>query len=70
MPGPKANTGRGGTCKLGATIGAAGAAGAAVMLSRCGAEVEYRTSSTPAYTVGLDLRYSTTNPATIARGRA
>ena len=30
----------------------------------CGAEVEYRTSSTPAYTDGLDLRYSTNNAAT------
>ena len=30
----------------------------------CSAKVEYRTSSTPAYTDGLDLRYSTNNAPT------
>ena len=30
----------------------------------CGAKVEYRTSSTPAYTDGLDLHYSTNNAPT------
>ena len=32
----------------------------------CGTKVEYRTSSTPAYTDGLDLHYSTNNPPTKA----
>ena len=35
-----------------------------------GAKVEYRTSSTPAYTDGLDLRYSTNNAPTKTWGRA
>ena len=36
----------------------------------CGAKVEYRTSSTPAYTDGLDLHYSTNNAPTKTWGRA
>ena len=35
-----------------------------------GAKVEYRTSSTPAYTDGLDLHYSTNNAPTKTWGRA
>ena len=35
----------------------------------CGAEVEYRTSSTPAYTDELDLHHSTNNAPTKPRGR-
>ena len=35
----------------------------------CGAEVEYRTSSTPACTDGLDLHYSTNNTPTTTRDR-
>ena len=35
----------------------------------CGTKVEYRTSSTPAYTDGLDLRYSTNNAPTTTRDR-
>ena len=35
----------------------------------CGAKVEYRTSSTPAYTDELDLHYSTNNAPTTPRGR-
>ena len=35
----------------------------------CGAKVEYRTSSTPAYTDGLDLHHSTNNTPTTTRGR-
>ena len=36
----------------------------------CGTKVEYRTSSTPAYTDGLDLHYSTNNAPTKTWGRA
>ena len=36
----------------------------------CGAKVEYRTSSTPAYTDGLDLQYSTNNALTTTRDRS
>ena len=36
----------------------------------CGAKGEYRTSSTPAYTDGLDLHYSTNNAPTKTWGRA
>ena len=35
----------------------------------CGAKVEYRTSSTPAYTDELDLHYSTNSSPTKTRGR-
>ena len=35
----------------------------------CGTKVEYRTSSTPAYTDGLDLHYSTNNAPTTTRDR-
>ena len=35
----------------------------------CGAKVEYRTSSTPAYTDELDLHHSTNNTPTTTRGR-
>ena len=36
----------------------------------CGAKVEYRTSSTPAYTDELGLHHSTNNTPTTTRGRA
>ncbi len=36
----------------------------------CSAKVEYRTSSTPAYTDGLDLRYSTNNAPTTTQVRS
>ena len=36
----------------------------------CSAEVEHRTSSTPACTDGLDLHYSTNNAPTTTRGRS
>ena len=36
----------------------------------CGTKVEYRTSSTPPYTDGLDLHYSTNNAPTKTWGRA
>ena len=36
----------------------------------CGAKVEYRTSSTPAYTDGLDLHHSTNNAPTTTQGRS
>ena len=36
----------------------------------CGAKVEYRTSSTPAYTDGLDLHHSTNNAPTTTLGRS
>ena len=35
----------------------------------CGTKVEYRTSSTPAYTDRLDLHYSTNNAPTTTRDR-
>ena len=35
----------------------------------CGTKVEYRTSSTPAYTDELDLHYSTNNAPTTTRDR-
>ena len=36
----------------------------------CGTKVEYRTSSTPAYTDGLDLHYSTNNAPTTTQVRS
>ena len=36
----------------------------------CGTKVEYRTSSTPAYTDRLDLQYSTNNPPTTTQVRS
>ena len=36
----------------------------------CGTKVEYRTSSTPAYTDGLDLHYSTNNALTKTQVRS
>ena len=56
-------TRRGATCQLGGRIGR-GASTRSHDDAYCGAKVEYRTSSTPAYTDELDLHYSTNNAPT------
>ena len=66
---PGGTTRRDATCQLGGHIGR-GDSARSHDDADSGAKVEYRTSSTPAYTDGLDLHYSTNNAPTTTQVRS